>query len=279
MDLTLIESIPPWDWPRNAGEMFARILRDRQSAPSERLLAASLAGSTVVLDEQMVELLLSLVQDHSEPDELRATAAISVGPILEATDMEGFDEDFSEPPISRATFELIGATFRRLHDSPDTPKLVRRRILEASVRCTAEWHPDAIRTAYDGGDEEWRLTAVFCMGYVRGFDAEILKMLESQDSEVHHAAVVAAGRWGLSAAWRHVRGLLRAGTEKQLLLAAMGAAACIAPKKAVKLLQELARSHDQDIADAANEARLDAQFGDDPVQEDEDPYEGQRYVQ
>ena len=286
MNLILIETMPPWDWPPGTGAMLAKIMRNPQSPPADRILAANLASNPVVCDEPMAELFLSLVQDQSEPDELRAAAAISLGPILEETDIEGFDEDLSEPPISRGTFELIGNIFRQLHHSRDTPKLVRRRILEAAVRGTADWHQGAIRTAYDSGDEEWLLTAVFCMQYVRGFDAEILKMLETRNPEVHQAAVVAAGRWGLSAAWTHVRSLLRSDTAKPLLLVAMGAAACIAPQKALELLQNLAESHDEDIAEAANEALFEARLENGSIEDsfvededDDDPYEGQRYLQ
>jgi hypothetical protein len=53
---------------------------------------------------------------------------------------------------------------------------VRRRVLEASVRAPQDWHQEAIREAYSSGDESWRLTAVFCMRFVRGFkDQTFLK--------------------------------------------------------------------------------------------------------
>jgi hypothetical protein len=50
------------------------------------------------------------------------------------------------------------------------PTDVRRRILEASVRAPQDWHRDAIRAAYASDDDVWRLTAVFCMRSVRGFE-------------------------------------------------------------------------------------------------------------
>ena len=52
----------------------------------------------------------------------------------------------------------------------DIPKDVRREILEASVRAPQDWHQEAVRMAYSSDDESWRLTAVFCMCYIRGFE-------------------------------------------------------------------------------------------------------------
>jgi hypothetical protein len=44
------------------------------------------------------------------------------------------------------------------------------RILEASVRAPQDRHPDAVRAAYASGDAAWKLTAVFRMADVRGFE-------------------------------------------------------------------------------------------------------------
>jgi hypothetical protein len=81
--LTSLEITPPWEWPANAGETLIRILRDRRSAASDRIIAADLAGSITVMDDRMADLSLSLVRSADEPEQLRATAAISLGPELE----------------------------------------------------------------------------------------------------------------------------------------------------------------------------------------------------
>ena len=60
------------------------------------------------------------------------------------------------------------------------------------------------RAAYSSDDEDWKLTAVFAMRSVRGFDGQILEALESENEDIHYEAVCAAGNWELEAAWSHV---------------------------------------------------------------------------
>jgi hypothetical protein len=263
-----LQDTPPWDWPVNARDILEGSLRNRGTALSDRIIAAELAGHVVVLDDSMADLLLSIVRSSGEPEELRARAAISLGPALEQCDTEGFDDDLAEPPITGATFRRIQQTLRETHMDEGAPKELRRRALEASVRAAQVWHQDAIRAAYSSGDEDWKLTAVFGMRWVAGFDDEILEMLESRNPDIHYEAVRAAGNWGLYAAWPHVAALIASEeTEKHLLLAAIEAAANLRPREAGAVLAELADSEDEEIAEAVDEALLMAEPGFD---EDED---------
>jgi hypothetical protein len=135
------------------------------------------------------------------------------------------------------------------------PKQVRRRILEASVRASSDWHDAAIKQAYSSGDDEWKLTAVFAMRFVRGFDAQIMESLQNPDEEIHAEAVMAAGEAEIKPAWKHVRALINdPKTPKHLLLAAIGAVPGTQPGKAREVLLDLAGSGDEEIADAAQEA-------------------------
>ena len=135
------------------------------------------------------------------------------------------------------------------------PPNVRRDILEASARAPADWHPDAVRAAYAREDREWRLTAVCAMGYVDGFDDEILAALDDPDAEIRRVAVSAVGTWDLEAAWPHVSALLSAqDTDRELLLAAIEAGGIIHPHEAQPLLLALSDSDDADIAAAAEQA-------------------------
>jgi HEAT repeat protein len=144
--------------------------------------------------------------------------------------------------------------------------------LEASVRAPQEWHPDAIRAAYSSEDEAWRLTAVFCMRYVRGFDAQILEALESENPDIHYEAVCAAGNWGVEAAWPRIAALVVSGeTDKPLRLAAIEAVASIRPQEAPEILEDLTDSEDEDIVEAAYEALAMAEGqSDESDEEDED---------
>jgi hypothetical protein len=254
MDLKALLETPPWEWPRDAGELLWKILTDRQATESDRLAAAELAGEFTVINDDLADALLAVAGSATEPEQLRAKAAISLGPILEHADTDGF-EDPDDVPITERTFHKIQGSLHKLYLDNSTPKEVRRRILEASVRAPETWHQDAIGDAYSSGDKEWMLTAVFSMRWVRGFDDRILEALKSGDPEIHYEAVQAAGNWELDAAWSHIVELLNdPDTPRSLLLAAIGAAGSIRPAEAGEILVDLADSGDEEIAEAADEA-------------------------
>jgi HEAT repeat protein len=254
MNLKIFEDTPPWDWPEDASAMFLDVLRDTQAAESDRLLAAELAGDLVAINDELVDALLTVLGNEIEPESLRAKAALALGPILEHADTDGF-EDPDDVPITERTFHTIQHTLLTLYLDAGVPTAVRRRILEASVRAPQDWHADAVRAAFGSRDEEWKLTAIFCMQFVRGFDAQILEALNSQNPEIHYEAVCAAGAWGVDASWPHVAALVRSKTtDKPLLLAAIEAVAWIRPQEAAELLVDLTDSADEDIVEAADEA-------------------------
>ena len=269
MDLKTLKDTPPWDWPKGIGEVLLEVLLDEQADESDRLLASELAGNFTVIDDELVDALLSILRNHEAPEKLRAKAAISVGPALEHADTDGFD-DFTAP-ISEATFLGIQETLRKLYMDVGVPKDVRRRILEASVRAPLDWHQDAIRAAYTSDDECWKLTAVFSMRWIRGFDDQILEALESADPEIHYQAVCAAGDWEVAAAWPHVVGLVDSEeTDKPLLLAAIDAVASIRPQEARVILADLTDTDDEDIVEATYEAMTMAEGSSDDEDDDGD---------
>jgi hypothetical protein len=259
MDLKTLQDTPPWDWPRDAGKRFQRILMDHRAAESDRLIAAELSGDLTVINDELAGSLAAIVGRPDEPERLRARAAIALGAVLEQAETDGF-EDPNDVPITQRTFRNIQDSLQKLHSDNAVPKEVRRRILEASVRAPESWHPNAIRAAYSSGDRDWILTAVFSMRWVRGFDDQILEALKSPDPEIQYEALEAAGNWGLAAAWSHIAALLHdAAAPKHLLLAAIGAVATIRPAEVRRILADLADSDDEEIADAADEAILMAE--------------------
>jgi hypothetical protein len=254
VDLKTLMDTPPWDWPKDAGKIFQKILNDSRAEESDRLVAAELAGDSTVINDDLADALMAIIRHADEPEKLRARAAISLGAVLEQADTDGF-EDPDDVPISERTFRNIQDTLHRLYLDNSNPKEVRRRILEASVRAPKDWHQNAITAAYSSGDKDWILTAVFSMRWVRGFDNQILEALRSADPEIQYQAVNAAGNWELDAAWPRIVVLLNdAGTPKPLLLAAIGAASSIRPQEAQEILIDLAASDDEEIAEAADEA-------------------------
>jgi hypothetical protein len=256
LDLSVLSEIPPWDWPPATGDTLHAALRDPKQPISDRLIAAELAGDLCVMDDDMAQALLAVLGSPDEPEELRAKAAISLGPALEASEMEGFDDDgISEPPVEEATFLAMQETLHRIYADTGAPKLLRRHALEASVRASQDWHAAAIREAYSSSEQDWRMTAVFAMKYVPGFDREILASLENPDSEIRFEAVRAAGGCGLKSAWPQIKAILTSPeADRDLVLAAIEACESIAPKKAKAILVSLCDSDDEEIAEAANDA-------------------------
>jgi HEAT repeat protein len=254
MKLKTFIDTPPWEWPEDAARIFLEALRDDRVDESERLLAAELAGDSTVINDELADELLVIVGDDKESDSLRARAAISLGPALEYAFIDGF-EDPDDVPISENKFHEIQESLCNLYLNTDVPKEVRRRVLEASVRAPQDWHPNAIWEAYASADKSWRLTAVFCMRFVRGFEEQILEALDTESQDIHYEAVCAAGNWEVDAAWSHIVALITAkDTDKYLLMAAIEAVAGIRPQEAAEILLELTQSEDEDIAEAASEA-------------------------
>jgi hypothetical protein len=264
--------------------MFLAILRDPHADAADRLLAAGLAGDFTVINDALAAALLSILGSAAEPQELRARAAISLGPALEQADIDEFD-DPDAGPIGPQTFRAVKQSLRQLFLDSGVPDLVRRSILEAAVRAPQDWHTGAIRSAWSNRDREWKRTAVFGMGHVRGFDQQILEALESSDPGIHYHAVRAAGTWEVEAAWPHVAALATSDTNKPLRLAAIEALGTICPIDSVALLANLADSEDEDIAETAsgamsmaegmlNDESDDNEFADDFVDDEDDEEPG-----
>lgn len=273
MNLRALQDTPPWDWPEGTGKALLDILRTDRPPESDLLVATELAGDFTVVNDELVDALLSILRsDNSEP--VRGRAAISLGPVLEHVDCERL-EDADDLPIAERTFQQIQESLRSLYMDAKVPKEVRRRILEASVRAPQDWHRDAVRAAYSSDDEAWRHTAVFCMRFVGEFEEQILEALDSKNPSIHCEAVLAAGNWAVDAAWPHVAALVTSGeTDKQLLLAAIDAAANIRPHEAAAILDDLADSDDEDIVAAVDEAMAMAEGAagaDDDFDDDDDP--------
>ena len=271
MDLKALKDTPPWDWPAGTAEKLVNVLRDEQGLQSDRLLATEMAGDFTVVNDELVEALLAILRNSQESKQVRARAAISLGPILEYADTEGFD-DAGDVPISEPTFR--GIQGHQLYRDAHIPKEVRRRILEASVRAPREWHENAVRSAFSSGDDLWKLTAVFCMRFVRGFNEQIVEELDNKNPDIHLEAALAAGSWGVEAAWPHIAALIHSRrTPKPLLLAAIGAIPSIRPQEASEVLSRLIESDDEDIVEAVHDALAMAEA---PSDEDDDDEDGRR---
>jgi hypothetical protein len=251
-ELDRLRALAPWDWPDNAKDI---ILRALDAGSSEQRAALKLAGNTVVVDDELAERLLALVTSDAD-EAVRGEAAIALGPALEDFDTTDGDDAYGDgPALSEQQFRAIGAALRRIHDDPAASKLVRRRALEASIRAPAEWHEAAIVAAYQSDDPDWRLTAVFAMGFVPGFEREIVEALGSGSQDLVLQGVDAASRQGVAEAGETVLRFARSSKgNRDLRLAAVGALANIEVDGRRDLLIEISHSRDQELAEVASEA-------------------------
>ena len=264
MDVHALAATPPWDWPADARNEILAALRNPEAPQEDRLMGADLAGELIVMDDEMAEELLRILDDAGEEEALRGSAAISLGPALEEADLQ-FPDDLDPPAVSQALCNRAKSVLRRRYMDPGTPKAVRRLALEASVRAPEPWHSGAVRAAYHDGDRDWKLTAVFCMRFVTGFEDEIVESLGSHDGGILYEAVCAARDQEVEGAWPYVRNLVLAASrgapllqddpdgQWYLLLAAMNAVAHIRPMEAHETLAGLVDSDDDAIAEAAME--------------------------
>ena len=257
LGLHVLRETPPWEWPKSAPETFKAVLTNTAATESDRILAAELAGDFVAINDDLAETLLKILADSNESEQLRGRAAISFGAALEHCDLNGFDDPYDTPPITEEVFQMIQIVLKHVYDSEGTPKLVKRRCLEAAVRAQEPWQSEAVRRAYESQDPDWMLTAVFCMGYLQGFEKEILEALQSPNELIHREAVEAAGEKEIDQAWKHVYQLLEHAERvpKALVLAAIGAVANIRQDTpSLEILNHLVDSDDKEISDAADEA-------------------------
>lgn len=274
MDLKQIQMMPPWNWPADTDQRLSGILRNDRTDDSDRMIAAELAGEYTVINDDLAGILLEILCNVAEPDDLRARAAISLGPGLEAADWED-EGDFDDAPFSWEMFLRIQEALHNLYADVDVPLEIRRRCLESSVRAPRDWHSDAVLAAYAEGSEAWKLTAVMCMQHVSGFDEQILEALACGNPEIQIEAMDAAGAWPVDSAWPQIIDILDNGdTDKDLLFAAMEAAVNIRPDEAILVLGDFLDHDDEDIASAASEAiglaEEMAEAGDDDDDEDDE---------
>lgn len=272
MDLVKLQNTPPCEWPEETGEMLLDLLTSGRTNAEERLIAVELAGDFTVINDDLARVLLKIAKNDQESEEIRGAAIIALGPALEHSDMMGFeDEDEDDLVISEELFNTIQKSLQKLYMTAGLPKDLRRRALEASAHAPQPWHQGAVRSAYESKDEEWRITAVFCMGFIEGFEPQIIDSLRSSNELIHFYAVVAAGHWEVDGAWEHIVDLVRnEDTEKELRLAAIEALPDIRSNEAIDILNELVKSEDLDIVDAAYEAMAMAEGLEEIEDEDED---------
>jgi uncharacterized protein (UPF0147 family) len=259
MDLKALKDTPPWDWPAGTVEKLLNVLGDEQAIESDRLLATDMAGDCAIVNDELVATLLAILGNSEESKQVRARAAISLGPILEEADTEGLD-DAGDVPISKWTFQGIQESLHQLYRDAHIPKEVRRRILEASVRApgsgTRMPSVPLTRVAMTCGNFPRSSACASSAG-------SMSRLLKSSTTKIQTFTLrlpLPAGSWGVEAAWPHIAALIHSPrTPKPLLLAAIGAVPSVRAQEASEVLSCLIESDDEHIVEAVHEALAKAE--------------------
>ncbi|MCG8462132.1 MAG: hypothetical protein MI919_38095 [Holophagales bacterium] len=262
-ELEMLAQMPDWQWPR---ETTATVLAGLESGEAEtRRLALELAAS--VMSDQVAGVVLRILE--SDPDvRARGRAAIAFGPMLEEM---GAEEIFAEAEgeegteltplagaetvVSPACFRLVEKRLEALYRDGTTPKLVRRRCLEAAVRIRRPWQDGQVRAAWSTDDEEWHLTAIFCMGFLPGFDRELLEALELEAPELRLEALRAVGQRGLDEAGGTLLAVVDdPNAPREQKIAAVAALGSVDAPGRLELLDRISGGPDEELAEVAEEA-------------------------
>jgi hypothetical protein len=232
---------------------------------------------TLEMDDDLAHAIVEIAAGDLS-DAIRADAIVSLGPLIEECGMD-YDETLGfewapelGPPVSRQTFQFVVKRIRAIYEDETAPKLLRRRAFEVLVRDPQPWQSDEIRKHLASPDEDWRLTAIFGMGAVKGFEKELLDVVTNGEGIQLTEAVRSAGQMSVAGAAGPIRRLATSSkTERDLRLEAI-AALPLVDAEAFEILDELSRSKDREIAEAAQEALhellLDAGLDDDDIEEE-----------
>ena len=247
--------MPPWDWQADAKQTLEGALLNKEAPLAERLIAAKLAGNAVAISDELAVALMEVLGSASKPEDLRARAVLSFGPVLETCHTGEFGDPY-DPRNQEMVFEGIKRLLHMLYHEDSVPKLVRRKILEVSVRARR----NGIRTRFSAlqtKDPEWVLTAVFCMQYVKGFERDS-GISREQERTCPHECDCRGGREGSG---RRVGPYLRftgeRGNDAETVIARRGGCDCRGPEvdtPSLEILNHLVDSDDKDVSEVADEA-------------------------
>jgi HEAT repeat protein len=201
---------------------------------------------------------LEVLRDPEIDPEVRGRAATVLGPGLQLGDeVVSWDDPMDLTYFSREVWDEVGDVLARIYRDGDEPKIVRRRVLEAAVRGPRrDWIDSAVRAAWQSGDPDWMLTAVFAMGWLPGFGAELAEAFQDPpDERVLREAIRIAGEHERNEFAPRVEEIASGKTDHERLtrLAAIEALGTIDVTRLEtwQVLDELSRHSDPEIVERA----------------------------
>lgn len=234
------------------------------TSDDEELRAEAIQELTLMMDDDVARAFLDIASSDAG-EAIRGDAIIGLGPIVEEAGMDYGFEEFEGielmpelgPGISRETFETIVREIRALYEDEAQPTLVRRRALEVLVRDPQPWLAPEIRRHFASDDPQWKVTAVFGMGYIGGFESDIAAIVRSEEGPLLYEAVRSAGSRSVTEAADRIRELAASeSAETDLRLVAIEALPHVDPDS-FEILDALVQSKNEEIAEAAEAALED----------------------
>lgn len=233
------------------GPVFAHCLSDEQPAVRLAALDGLWDSERVSLLGQIVDMMLS------DPyEEVRALAAATIGHYVLLAEWEVIPVDSADAAVDALLAVL---------DAAETPKAVRRAALESISASSHKRVRDLVANAYDSGDHEMQISAVYAMG--RTVDKRwlpiVIDEMMSSSSEMRLEAARAAGHIGKSDAVPDLVDLI-SDEDLEVQLAAIAAMGQIGGNLAIRILEDM--DGDPDFAylqHAVSEALEEAMWLDD----------------
>ena len=232
--------------------IFVMALKD----PNEQVRERSVAGLWECEDRHLILPLINLLQ-CDEAEAVRAAAAQGLG------NFASLAEDEKLLPKDRD--RILQVLLETLANPKESP-LVRRRSMEAVSPISDEAVMEVIQRAYEDADLDMRCSAVYAMGRNANpiWFPIILKEIGSADSGMRYEAAGACGQLGQEAAIPRMFPLLR-DDDMEVRLGAIRALGAIGGSVAKKALASCARSPDEIVREAAQDALEQADHNADPL--------------
>jgi HEAT repeat protein len=226
--------------------VFAHCLSDQSAAVRLAALDGLWDSERLTLLEPIISLMLT------DPDqEVRTLAAATIGHYILLAEWEVLPYDSSKKAIDALLSVL---------DEVETPVALRRAALESVSASSHERVDNLVREAYESGDHELQVSAVYAMG--RTVDKRwlpvILDEMQSWSEEMRLEAARAAGHIGSTDAVAELADLT-ADDDLEVQLAAIAALGQIGGGLALRILEEMEDDLDFDhvqyaISEALEEA-------------------------
>ncbi len=228
--------------------------------PDWRMRLLTLKAGTIEVDDEVAEEMLRLLLEDPN-EEVRAQVPIALGPTLELCWDELVDGrlpnpgDYNLNPLTQEGYDGLTETLRRVYLDESNPLLVRRRVLEGAVRSPQPWHEEAVAAAFRSEEMPWRVTAVFCMGFVPGFDDQIVEAFDSGLAPLRYQAIRAAGSREVERRGRPILAIAAdPDAELDERLAAIESLPVLSPPGTFEILDDLGADPEEAVVEAADEA-------------------------